>query len=249
MKLFGNQITTNAKTRFTLALCTVVALSASPLRADDDKQKDQGSPGRDSTTATGHSSQFSNADEKWVRESAQSGQMEVHMGKIGLQKSQNSQVKQFSQRLIDDHSKANAELKQIASSKGLMLPEAPDQISRTTEDTDRTRVREKEDALGEHRAHLKKLQSYSATEFDREFAKMAVKHHEKDVKEFEKASEKADDPALRAFAAKTLPTLREHLQHAKTLESQVSGVGAPDSATGTEAGTSSGVKTESDPAK
>src|SRR5205085_3204343 len=128
--------------------------------------------------------------------------------------------KTFAQKLIDDHTKANAELKQIATSKGLILPEPSDKITDVTDDTDRTRVREKDEAedLGRKaHAELKKLENLSGTDFAKAFAKMAVSDHEKDVKEFEKASQKADDADVRAFAAKTLPTLREHLQQAKGL--------------------------------
>ena len=244
MKLFGNQFSLNAKSKFILALCTVAALSASPLRADDtDKQKSQGAPDRDSTTAAGGASRVDRSDEKFVKDAAKSGQMEVHMGKIGVQKSQNPQVKQFAQKLIDDHGKANAELKQIATSKGITLPpEASDKVASTTDDptaSDRTRVRDKDDAHeahAEHKKSMKELESMSAAEFDRAYVKLAVKHHEKDVSEFEKASQKLTDTELRAFAAKTLPTLREHLQTAKSLQSQVGNTGAPDAATGTESG-------------
>jgi putative membrane protein len=52
---------------------------------------------------------------------------------------------------------------------------------------------------------------------------MAVNDHEKDVKEFEKEAQKADDSDVKAFAQKTAPTLREHLQQAKSLQAQVGG--------------------------
>jgi putative membrane protein len=234
MKLFSNEIELNAKTKLTLALCTVLALSAASLRADD---KDKNEPGAGTTSTT---SKLNRSDEKFVREAAKGGMMEVHMGKLGVQKAQNDQVKQFAQRLVDDHTKANSELKQLASSKGITLPNS-DHITSTTitTDADRTQVREQANADKQHKelsTMMKKLEGLSGTDFDRTFVKMAVTDHEKDVKEFEKASEKCDDAEIKAFAAKTLPTLREHLTQAKSLQTQVGNVGAPGSDSESEAG-------------
>ena len=69
--------------------------------------------------------------------------------------------------------------------------------------------------------HANKLSGLSGDAFDREYINMMVKDHEKDVKEFEKASTKAKDPDVRAFAAKTLPTLREHLQQVRDIQSRM----------------------------
>jgi putative membrane protein len=239
--LFAKQKHMNAKTKLAFALCTVVALSMTSLRADD---KD-----------TGKSGKLSRGDEKFIKEACEGGMMELKMGKLGVQKAQNAQVKQFAQTLIDDHTKANTELKQLAASKGCTLPESQDSISSTssgtststTESADRSQVREKADSdRGEgHKEHaaMKKLQSLSGTEFDREFVKMAVNDHQKDIKEFEKASKNADDTELKSFAAKTLPTLRQHLQQAKSLQSQVSATGAAGSDSGVNTGKS---QTQSD---
>jgi putative membrane protein len=68
-----------------------------------------------------------------------------------------------------------------------------------------------------------KMMGLSGDAFDREYMNMMVKDHEKAVKDFEKVSTKAKDPDVRAFAAKTLPTLREHLQQARDIQSRVKG--------------------------
>jgi len=244
MKMFANQKELNAKTKLTLALCTVLALSAAPLQADDDKDKNKGGAGAASQTQTGQAGNLSRNDEKFVREAAKGGMMEVHMGKLGVQKAQSDQVKQFAQRLVDDHTKANTELKQIASTKGITLPDA-DRIAGTP-DTDRTQVRERTDTdkTGKEHAEIKRLEGLSGTEFDRAFVRAAINDHEKDVKEFEKAAEKCDDAELKAFAAKTLPTLREHLSQARSLQAQVGGVGAPGADAGKE---SNGTKPDTAP--
>jgi putative membrane protein len=177
----------------------------------------QGAPGSGSATASG---KLSRSDEKFVRDAAKGGMMEVHMGQLGVQKAQSAEVKQFAQRLVDDHSKANAELKQLASQKGITLPD--NKVAST--DSERTKVRES-DATADHSAHgnMKHLETLSGTEFDREFVRMAVSDHQKDVKEFERAAQKSDDADIKAFAQKTAPTLREHLQQAKSLQAQVGG--------------------------
>jgi putative membrane protein len=246
LKPFKTNRLINAKATLAFAVCTLLAVSAATLRADDDKDKSsdkdkpessssavskdssQGAPPTQGGTAT--SGKLSRGDEKFVKDACMAGMKEVHMGKLGVQKAQNEQVKTYAQRLIDDHTKANTELKQLASQKGLTLPDDKFASSgETTSDSDRTKVRESESAdHKEHQAHLKKLEALSGTEFDREFVRMAVKDHEKNVKEFEKASQKADDADLKAFAQKTTPTLREHLQQARSLQSQVGG-GSSDS--------------------
>jgi putative membrane protein len=57
----------------------------------------------------------------------------------------------------------------------------------------------------------------SGADFDRAYSKMMLSDHNKDVSEFEKESSKGADADLKAFASKTLPTLKEHQQMARTL--------------------------------
>lgn len=253
MNMFENKLELNAKAKLTLALCTVLALSMAPLRADDstkDKSQSQGAPGSETSSQSG---KLSRMDEKFVRDAAKGGAMEVQMGRIGVQRAQNPAVKQLAQRIVDDHTKANAELRQLASSKGITLPDA-DRVASTgtstssgtaigtTTESDRTQVRDKSDpsskSHGEHAEATKKLEGLSGTEFDRAFVKASVTHHEKAVKEFEKASQSAEDQELKAFAAKTLPTLREHLSQAQGLQAQVGATGAPGDDSGTDTGKS-----------
>jgi len=105
-------------------------------------------------------------------------------------------VKQFGQRMVDDHSKANSELMSLASSKGITLPTELD---------------------AKHREQVTKFSAMSGAELDREYTKMMVSDHRKDVSEFEKESTRGTDADLKAFATKTLPTLQEHLRMAEAL--------------------------------
>lgn len=224
---------TNANSILGAALCTL--LLAGSAWADDAKQRrdnnapqtyGQGTPGTGaSTESASTSSTLSSGDQKFIREAAKGGMMEVHMGTLGVQKAQNAQVKAYAQRLIDDHTKANAELKDLASRKGMALPDQKIAATGNDTDSDRTKVREHSghaDAdMNKEHAGMAKLDKLSGADFDREFVRMAVKDHEKDVKEFEREAQKANDADVKAFAQKNAPVLREHLQAARALEPQV----------------------------
>lgn len=145
---------------------------------------------------TGAKAGMSSQDHKFAMDAAMGGMMEVELGRVAAQRGASDAVKQFGQRMVDDHSKANTELMSWASSKGMTLPTTLDE---------------------KHQKDVTKLSAMSGAEFDRAYSKMMLKDHEKDVKEFERQSTRGGDPDLRAFATKTLPTLQEHLQMARAL--------------------------------
>jgi putative membrane protein len=139
---------------------------------------------------------MSSQDRNFIMDAAMGGMMEVELGRLAVQQGASDAVKQFGQRMVDDHSRANTQLMTTASSKGITLP---------TELDDK------------HRQHVTKLSGMSGAEFDRAYVKMMVSDHEKDVSAFEKQSTRGADPDLKAFASSTLPTLQEHLQMARSL--------------------------------
>ena len=141
-------------------------------------------------------STVSEEDSKFAVEAASGGMMEVQLGELAQQKAANQKVKDFGAMMVRDHSKANDDLKTIAGSKNITLPPAPGE---------------------DHMEHIKKLSEKSGKEFDKDYIKMMVDDHEKDIDHFEKCSKDAKDAELKAFAAKTLPTLREHLAEAKKI--------------------------------
>ena len=127
---------------------------------------------------------------------------EVEWGKLATEKASSSDVKQFGQRMVDDHTKANDELKSLASKNGWNLPT---------------------DIGAKNQSEKERLSKLSGTEFDREYMKHMVTDHKKDVAEFEKESNSAKDSDLKGFASKTLPTLQEHLKLAEDTERKVGG--------------------------
>jgi len=157
-------------------------------------------PAQNASTTTG--TKLDSADHRFVTEAAEGGMAEIEMGKLATEKASSSDVKQFGQRMVDDHTKANDELKSLASQKGLTLPAG----------------------IGsKNEAEKNRLSKLSGAEFDREYIKHMVTDHKKDVAEFQKAANSAKDSDLKDFASKTLPTLQEHLKLAEDTEKKIGG--------------------------
>ena len=136
-------------------------------------------------------------DRTFIEKAAKGGVAEVELGNLAQQKAQNQQVKDFAARMVQDHSKANEELKSIASAKGVAVPS----------EMDKSALKEKE-----------KLEKLTGAKFDREYMGHMVKDHKKDVKEFANEAKNAKDGDVKNFAAATLPTLQEHLKLAQAAE-------------------------------
>jgi putative membrane protein len=134
-------------------------------------------------------------DSAFVTKAAQGGMAEVELGNLAQQNGSSDTVKQFGKRMVGDHTKANDELKTLASDKGVSLPTALDAKSQATKD---------------------RLSKLSGAAFDRAYMQDMVTDHQQDVAEFRKQSTRGTDPDLKAFASKTLPTLEEHLKLART---------------------------------
>ena len=125
---------------------------------------------------------------------------EVVFGRLAARKGQNAQVRSFGNRMVRDHSKAAAGLKSLARRKHVMLPT-------TMSDEQNT-----------EKANLMKL---SGAEFDREYMRMMVEDHDKDVGAFQQKSTDAADAALKAWVTRILPTLQEHQRLAHAIQGKV----------------------------
>ena len=137
------------------------------------------------------------ADSQFAMKAAQGGVAEVQMGQLAESKGTNDAVREFGKRMVNDHSKANEQLKQIAEQENVSLPTDMNKTDQATYD---------------------RLSKLSGADFDREYARLMVKDHEKDVAEFQKESRSGKDDPIKNFAVQTLPTLQEHLQLAKQME-------------------------------
>src|SRR5262245_7999146 len=128
-------------------------------------------------------------DHKFVEAAAKGGHKEVALGKLGVEKATNPQVKQFSQKVVDDHTKINDELEALAKQKGVTLP------MHHAKDPAETR-----------------LSRMSGAAFDKAYMQQMVMDHEKDVAEFEHESKSGMDTDVKEFASKQLPMLKAHLE-------------------------------------
>jgi putative membrane protein len=173
-----------------------------PTPASPQSQSPSPDTANSARTLPGKSAKLSHADREFIEGAARGGMAEVELGKLAQQNASNEQVKQFAARMVTDHSKANEELRQLGQEKGVTMPAGPSHMDNH---------------------EMGKLSKLSGAAFDREYMDNMVKDHQKDVKEFEKQASKAKDPDVKAFAAKTLPTLQEHLRLAETADQTVGG--------------------------
>jgi putative membrane protein len=132
-------------------------------------------------------------DATFMQHAAADGMAEVQMGQMALGKTSNASLKELAQRIVDDHTKANDQLKVLAAGKQVALPAAPDA-----------------DALKES----KKLDALHGGAFDKAWSKAMVDAHKKAVKLFTTEGKDAKDEDVRKFAQTTLPVLQTHLQMA-----------------------------------
>jgi putative membrane protein len=142
------------------------------------------------------SSKLSGADQQFIKNAAEGGLAEVELGQLALQKASSREVKNFGRRMVDDHGKANDELKRIAASKGLDLPQKPAAKNKATKD---------------------RLGKLSGQQFDNAYMAEMLKDHKEDVAEFRRKRKTARDEDVRNFAVKTLPTLESHLKQAEKI--------------------------------
>lgn len=142
------------------------------------------------------------ADSTFAMKAAQGGMAEVKLGQLAAEKATNPDVKAFGQQMVDDHTKANDNLKAVAQSENMTLPS---------------------DVNAKQQAMYDKLSKLSGPAFDKAYVNDMVKDHEEDVKEFQKESNSGKDPKIKDFASTTLPVLQGHLSKIKGIQGGMSG--------------------------
>lgn len=141
-----------------------------------------------------HSAALDRADLKFVTNASEGGLAEVKLGELAKEKGSITSVTSFGDQMVKDHTKANNELKSLASGKGITVSDG---------------MNAKDQALYD------RLSKLSGTTFDRAYMNAMVKDHQEDVAEFLRVSKTCKDADIKAFATKTLPTLEHHLQMAE----------------------------------
>jgi putative membrane protein len=137
-------------------------------------------------------------DHSFMEKAAEGGMAEVQLGQLAQQNGQSQEVKDFGQRMVTDHTKANDQLRQVAQQENVTLPTSPS---------------------SHDQAEYNKMSKLHGEAFDKAYAKMMVNDHKKDITEFKREASMGSDPEVKNFASQTLPTLQEHLQMAEKMNS------------------------------
>jgi putative membrane protein len=140
------------------------------------------------------------ADYTFLRNVAQINAAETEAGALAVQKAADGQVRAFGERMIRDHSSANAKLMALANEKGVVLPIQPSHADK---------------------ALIKSLKHKIGAAFDRDYITHMVSGHTEAVKMIEKEIADGKDPAVVAFAREILPVIKEHLDLAKEAAAKI----------------------------
>jgi putative membrane protein len=124
------------------------------------------------------------------KEAAQGGMMEVQLGNLAMKNGGTQAVKDFGKMMVDDHTKINDQMKDLASKKNVDLPA-------TVSD--------------DQQKDIDKLSKKTGKEFDKDYVSMMVKDHKDDIDAFKKAQDKISDNDYKTFISNALPTLQKHL--------------------------------------
>lgn len=172
-----------------LALLSLAACSSFP-----DLVPPAGSSGSSGAAGVGTggslpTSTLSVADQAFVTQATYGGLAEVALGEMAVEQASSPEVRAFARRMVDEHSRANAELADLAEVKGMSPPTSPD--------PGRVAVAE---ALG----------ALEGAEFDRQYLQHQMAEHEVAVALYRTEASGGTDPDMRSFANRWLPSLQDH---------------------------------------
>ena len=140
------------------------------------------------------------SERNFIEKAAQHNAAEAELGKLAEKNASSDEVKKFARQMVDDHTKANDELKTVAEAKGVNMPTEPDRS---------------------HRRAMDKLQKETGGNFDRDYMRDMVKDHESDIKDYQKQARDAKDPEVKAYAEKAETVVQKHLDMAKQLDDTI----------------------------
>jgi putative membrane protein len=138
--------------------------------------------------------------QSFLQRAAEGQEAEIVLGQLASERAGDRQVKQFGAQMIEDHRKASAEIRHLASKEGVVLP------------TELTR---------KHRDKQEEFSGLSGSEFDRAYIGYMLRDHRKDVKDFERQAKAIKDPEVLHWAEGTLPLLKQHLRQAQHIASAI----------------------------
>lgn len=144
-------------------------------------------------------------DKHFMKEAMEGDMAEIQLAKLAQQKASSDQVKQFAQRMIDDHTKLDAQMKPMAQQFGV---EAPTDLD------------------AKHKSVEAKLQNLSGEQFDQEYMKDMVGDHRQDDQAFLREETSASSPELKNAVTQAEPIISEHLRMAQDVEKSLKGKGS-----------------------
>ena len=149
---------------------------------------------KEATTTT---SKTKGADAAFIKKAANGGMMEVQLGSVAEKNGQKEDVKSFGSQMVKDHSKANDDLKSVASKMNVTVPDKLD---------------------AKHQAKVDKFSKMNGASFDSAYIKEMLADHNKDIAEFEKARGEVSNEDLKSFIDNTVPVMKEHLEMVKKMQ-------------------------------
>lgn len=187
---------------FLVAGCSSNSNKAATSDSNASQPAAAGDNATNATNSSSASNTSSNSDQQFINDAAKGNRAEIELGKLVESKAKDPGVKQFAKMMQTDHAKALSQLEQIAQSKNLTLP---DGIPDDAQDLET------------------RLSSESGKDMEKDYMDGMVKDHQKDVKDFQDATQNLQDNDVKQWAENTLPTLQRHLKRAEQVDSQLDG--------------------------
>ncbi len=182
---------------FSLVFALGISFAAGAAQQSSDQNMNTQMGTNSTTQSTGN---LAKADMKFLRDVGKDNNFEIQASQLAAQKASNPEVKDFAQKLVNDHTQLSNDLSGLAQNKGVTL-------SSSLEKRDQK--------------ELNTLNKYSGKKFDREYMKQMVRDHKEDIKDFQKEAKTGKDSDLQNFASNHISALQGHLSMAQDLEKRV----------------------------
>lgn len=203
------------------AILMAALCAAAPAQADKGQAATPSATAGAAPAAKAAPAKLGRADRAALEDLAESNLAEIAAARLALEKSQNAQVRAYAQRMIDEHTKAHAEVRALAQTKGVELPAEPNLT---------------------HKAKSKMLEALKGDIFDRTYIKQSGRRDHRATHEKLKSNmDKLKDPEVTALVTKMRPIVEQHLlaadeMIAKTARSATGTAGTPGNDTSTATG-------------
>ncbi|MDQ2721267.1 MAG: DUF4142 domain-containing protein [Bacteroidota bacterium] len=136
----------------------------------------------------------------FANEAAAGGMMEVQLGNIAVKNGASQSVKDFGQMMVDDHTKVNNQMKDLAGKKNITLPST---------------------VTDKQQKEIDNLSKKTGADFDKAYVNMMVDDHKNDIAAFKKAGNKVNDADFKSFITNALPTLQKHLDAIENIKKKM----------------------------